>query len=206
MTKRYTQVLFERIIARKREYRVFHADSLALGDASSEEIGVYDFSRPPSISLMNRYRAHMGSRSRWLMFRRMKQKEAVLLVLEENGLLAGIGWIQQWRPLLREFWWLANGGVALGPFWTNPELRGRGIYGRLLARAAREAQQRGWHPLFIWAESSNAASIRGIEKAGFESLGTHRVHTYLLGAIRRHYVVEDPMHAARTPSPIGAKS
>lgn len=191
MTRRLAQVIFERVIARKREYCVYRAETVSSSDEGGEQIAVYDRAHPPAAQIRDAYRAHLGHRSCWLMFRRMRRGQAVLLVLQKNDLLAGIGWIQHWRPLRHEFWWLEDNGVALGPFWTSPALRGQGIYGRLLARAADEARRRGWKPLSIWAESSNTPSIRGIEKAGFESLGTHRVHTYMLGLIRRHYVVSE---------------
>ena len=120
------------------------------------------------------------------MFRRLRRDLAVFVALVEAGEMVGTGWIQRWEPMRREFWWLAEDAVALGPYWTHPAHRGRGVYGRLLARSLAECRQRGWNEVYIWAGRENASSIRGIEKAGFRSLGAHRVRVYLNGLYRRH--------------------
>jgi len=132
------------------------------------------------------YQRHMGRIRSWPMFNRLRHHGALLLMLVENSELLGFGWLQSGRAMRREFWWLDDHVLCLGPFWTHPAHRGRGVYGRLLGAAVAECRRRGWNRSYIWAQSSNISSIRGIEKAGFAPLGTHRVRTGLLGLVRRH--------------------
>lgn len=181
---------WRRLVAARREYCVFTADaglSIA-GDTSA--IQVYDRQNAPPRELVRRYREQIGARGTWWMFRRLRRDQAVFLALVDAGEMVGTGWVQRWAPMRREFWWLAEDAVALGPYWTHPAHRGRGIYGRLLARSLAECRRRGWDDIYIWADKENASSIRGIEKAGFRALGKHRVRVYLNGLFRRHETVE----------------
>jgi CelD/BcsL family acetyltransferase involved in cellulose biosynthesis len=57
--------------------------------------------------------------------------------------------------------------VLLFDCWTPESVRGRGLYGRalrLIADRVRSAGKRPW----IFSAATNLASVRGIEKAGFE--------------------------------------
>lgn len=62
---------------------------------------------------------------------------------------------------------LAAGEAALISFHTNPEYRGRGLYGQLIAAMLHHLSATGYRAAYIWAEKDNAASLRGIRKAGF---------------------------------------
>jgi L-amino acid N-acyltransferase YncA len=130
--------------------------------------------------------------------RRLRRHGAVLLLLRDRNDLAAYGWLQAWAPLRYEFWWLADDAICLGPYWTHPQQRGRGLYGRLLSHSVAECRRRFPRdlPIYIWAESSNAASIRGIEKAGFRSVGLHRVSIGAGGLIRRHESLSQPLDAS----------
>lgn len=104
------------------------------------------------------------------MYYRMKRGQARLLCCSADGeRLAAFGWVQDWKPFRRRFGAIAQEGTMLGFYWTDPELRGRGLYGRLLAHSlAVCAKDR---PVVICVSPDNPASRRGIEKAGFASLG-----------------------------------
>jgi RimJ/RimL family protein N-acetyltransferase len=184
------KLLFERFIARQREYHVYVADGQLAGAGDDDEIEVFDDRRPPPRPLVALYGRETGASWPGLMFRRLRRGESVFLALCRDDELIGFGWIQSREPLRHEFWWLEADARALGPFWTHPRHRGLGVYGRLLRRALAECGKRDWSRLYIWAERHNQASIRGIEKAGFRSVGTHRVASYCLGAIRRHVRLE----------------
>lgn len=104
------------------------------------------------------------------MYYRLGRGEARLLCLSEDGQrLAAYGWIQDWRPFRRKFGALARSGTMLGPYWTSPEARGRGLYGRLLGHSLSLCSTK--QPVLIYTSPENAASRRGIEKAGFHPLG-----------------------------------
>ena len=65
----------------------------------------------------------------------MKIGNAKLLCYSEyNQRLQAFGWIQTWKPFRHKFGRLAKDGVMLGPYWTEPHNRGRGLYGKLLSK------------------------------------------------------------------------
>jgi hypothetical protein len=174
------------LIHREREYRVFRRrpEQMGLRDAQVE---VFDVAHPPDETVRGAYRIAAGRASDVLMFGRMRSAGAVLLLLRDEAGLTAFGWLQTWKPLRREFWWLDRDGIGLGPYWTRPDQRGRGLYGRLLSHSLWECDERfRGKPAYVWARSANDASVRGIEKAGFESLGEHEVSVWMGGLIRRH--------------------
>jgi hypothetical protein len=58
--------------------------------------------------------------------------------------------------------------------FTFPDQRGRGLYALALAFAARKLlDDDGERPVLVESSTFNRASIRGIEKAGFERIGYH---------------------------------
>lgn len=117
-----------------------------------------------------------------------------MLSLVERGELVGYGWLQRWASVRHEFWWLADDGICLGPYWTHPEHRGRGVYGRMLRHSLHVAWTRfPGTPLYIWARAENAPSIRGIQATGFRALGLHAVSLYACGFVRRHRQVGAPV-------------
>ena len=69
-----------------------------------------------------------------------------------------------------KFAFLGPDDFEIGPCWTHPDFRGRGLYGQVLKRIVADfADDPG--RLVIFAEQDNAASLRGIAKAGFRSCG-----------------------------------
>lgn len=57
--------------------------------------------------------------------------------------------------------------VMLFDCWTPPEWRGHGYYGQAVSRIAGRLRERGKRP-WIFSAASNTASVRGLEKAGFQ--------------------------------------
>lgn len=107
---------------------------------------------------------------RSVLYHRMRRGEARFLCLSEDGRrLDAYGWIQDWRPFRRKFGALAQSGTMLGPYWTAPEARGRGLYGRLLGHSLSLCSTQ--QAILIYTSPDNVASQRGIEKAGFRRLG-----------------------------------
>jgi len=182
-----TRVL-ERVIYRSRTYCVYTHDPAAQGDGRRDErMEVYDASAPPPAEVVGLYRRYAGRMNGAVMLARLRGGLATMLALRENADLLAYGWLQTWGPMRREFWWLAEDGICIGPDWTHPDARGRGIFGRILAHSIFESQQRyPGRPMYVWARAENDASNKGIRKAGFKPLGTHRVVTILGGLRRRH--------------------
>jgi hypothetical protein len=63
---------------------------------------------------------------------------------------------------------LGEGGCCVFDCNTLSQYRGRAAYPRTLMHIARVKKASGYNSLYIYTPSYNAASIRGIEKAGFE--------------------------------------
>jgi len=62
---------------------------------------------------------------------------------------------------------LDAGEASLISFYTAPDYRGRGLYVALIQAMLHHLHCQGFKAAYIWAERSNHASIRGIEKTGF---------------------------------------
>jgi RimJ/RimL family protein N-acetyltransferase len=75
---------------------------------------------------------------------------------------------------------MGSGDVEIGPCWTHADHRGQRIYPAVLARIAWDyAGKRLW----IFCDEDNAASRKGIERAGFSfaGTGTKRLGVYSVG-------------------------
>ncbi len=117
------------------------------------------------------------------MYYRMKQGQARLLCYSKDGQkLDAYGWIQDWRPFRRRFGAIASQGTMLGFYWTAPEARGQGLYGRLLSHSISLCSKE--QPIVICASPDNKASQRGIEKAGFKPLGEWEMRLYFRWFLR----------------------
>lgn len=67
-----------------------------------------------------------------------------------------------------KFPFLSRTSAEIGPCATNKEFRGQGIYPNVLKHILSNG---GWDDYYMLVHNSNTASIRGIEKAGFQRVG-----------------------------------
>ena len=91
----------------------------------------------------------------------------------EDGTLGHISWLyykDDPNRILR----LEEGDCEIKFCLTFPEFRGKGIYPAALHSIQRYLRERGCVRCFICVKADNIASIRGIEKAGFTSVGVTR--------------------------------
>jgi len=96
----------------------------------------------------------------------------------ENGTLGHISWLyysDDPNRILR----LEEGECEIKFCLTFPEFRGKGIYPAALHTIQRYLRERGCTRCFICVKADNIASIRGIEKAGFVSVGVTRFRKIL---------------------------
>lgn len=112
------------------------------------------------------------------MFYRLQRGGAKLLCFSRDGQrLEAYGWIQDWRYFRRQFKTISEKGVMLGPYWTSPASRRQGLYSRLLAKSLSLCSKD--HTILIYTSPDNAASQRGIEKAGFVRKGEWELFRWL---------------------------
>ncbi len=70
-----------------------------------------------------------------------------------------------------KFPFLGPDDFEIGPCWTDPEYRGRGLYPCVLSQIVADYQDYVGK-LFIFAEKKNKASLGGISKSGFKFIGS----------------------------------
>jgi L-amino acid N-acyltransferase YncA len=81
-------------------------------------------------------------------------------------------------------------GVGECSVYVAADARGRGVGTALTEALATAAGEREFHKMIGKLFTDNAASLRLVERCGFESVGLHRRHGQLDGAWRDVLVVE----------------
>jgi RimJ/RimL family protein N-acetyltransferase len=73
--------------------------------------------------------------------------------------------------------WEQDGRRLVG-YWVGREFWGKGLATRALSELVEEVETR---PLYAWVATSNASSIRVLEKCGFAVVGSRAEHDEKLG-------------------------
>lgn len=81
-------------------------------------------------------------------------------------------------------------GIGEASVYVDARARGRGVGTTLAEALATAAEERGFHKLIGKLFTDNVASIRLVERCGFDSVGVHRHHGQLDGTWRDVLVVE----------------
>lgn len=82
---------------------------------------------------------------------------------------------RRWRIAGRRYMKLGHAKATIMSCFTVEDQRGQGIYPAALVAQLRLLQSNGISRVFINVEETNAASISGIQKAGFKRLGSYEV-------------------------------
>jgi hypothetical protein len=64
---------------------------------------------------------------------------------------------------------------VIGNCWTNDKYRGYGIYGKVLKYISQSKKKK----VFLFVNSNNESSIKGLQKIGAYSVGKYRVFRFL---------------------------
>jgi len=96
----------------------------------------------------------------------------LLFVYFINKKLAHISWVSLSDNPNTFHWYLKKIDFSeegyIGPCYTYPDQRGKGIYPYVLLCICEELRKRGFNRALIDTKKSHTASIKGIEKAGFD--------------------------------------
>lgn len=92
--------------------------------------------------------------------------QLLLISLEER--LVALLWLVPHAQIWRRYPFVEKEAAAIIACVTDPEFRGRGIYPMGIRRIASSNHSVRY---FIWAHRTNAASLRGIVKAGGARIG-----------------------------------
>lgn len=107
--------------------------------------------------------------------------KAKIFYVCESGEVAHTSYVV---PRCLKFPFLKKGDFEIGPCHTEVSHRGKGLYPMALNAIVHSAGSKGTE-FYMIVDESNAASIRGIEKAGFTRCGTVKVNR-----LTKHYQIE----------------
>lgn len=105
-----------------------------------------------------------------------------IFAAEADGRLVHISWAHQ-GPAVLGAMPVAEGEVFIGPCYTVPEARGQGLYPYVVGCILQEYRRRQFARAIMTVGGDNAASIRGIEKVGFQRIGFLE-YTRVVGVIK----------------------
>lgn len=101
----------------------------------------------------------------------LRGNEMLFAILNDNGHVASYGFV-----LFDSFYKRILGEDRVTPMisncFTDPKDRGKGLYPQIIQAACINLASRGFKRAIITCSLKNAASIRGIEKAGFKRVKT----------------------------------
>lgn len=107
----------------------------------------------------------------------LKDGERGYFVYYDNKVIS-CGWVyinSKFSEIRKKYIIIPNGFAWLHDFWTHPDFRGKGLYPTLIQRISKEIllEKLVISPsnILIDTDSSNTASNKGIQKAGFELIG-----------------------------------
>ncbi len=93
-----------------------------------------------------------------------------LFLASADGVPAGGGWvITSAAPFRCKAVPILAGDLSINDCFTFPSQRGKNVYPAMLGHIAEHYSSKGFVRAFISVHQRNPASIRGIEKAGFQS-------------------------------------
>jgi len=118
----------------------------------------------------------------WKKFRAQIERGEQLWICRIGQKLAGVCWSVPGRKIDRYFVPLGERDALVWKCFTLPAFRGRGVYPATLRRAVTQLRIEGVRRVFADTQDWNAASRRGLEKAGFVAWG--RARAPLLGLPR----------------------
>jgi ribosomal protein S18 acetylase RimI-like enzyme len=107
--------------------------------------------------------------------------ETFCYVVTDEGNIVHSSWVTRYRAWTRELRTYVSppqGDAYVYESFTRPEVRGRGVYPFALAGIAADLAGAAGR-LWVMVEADNPASIRSVEKAGFERHGSFHVRRRL---------------------------
>lgn len=105
-----------------------------------------------------------------LLLHRMKRHVAQVVTLTLDDELIAYGWLQTWDPFRHLYHDISTTGTMIGPAWTSPEWRGKGIHSLMLSMRLHLAPP--GERTFSFAENDNHASRKGLIRTGFSKIAT----------------------------------
>ncbi len=166
--RKYLKKIFKKTIYEKKTLFLYEYDPVKQGD------GQFD----PEVKVFTEFNEIQKPLRKKILpyplinplYYRIKHHKATLLIIHKETELCAFGWNQSCEFLLKnDYCDFAPDSLILGPYWTSPDYRGKGLYGRLLMHSLALIDKK--RHILISTRDDNFPSQRGIEKAGFKLIG-----------------------------------
>lgn len=155
-----------------------HADDAV--DLNNLEIKVFIPKSPFSMFVPNEVVSFKLFVSRLLLFIMTNAKIMIYYLMDDDVLVHTSCVI----PKCYKFPFLGKDDFEIGPCYTNPQYRGKGIYPSVLRYITRSIGNENTS-FYMIVNENNLASLRGVEKADFQKCGSIRISKYT-----KKYLVE----------------
>jgi RimJ/RimL family protein N-acetyltransferase len=172
---------------------VYRIDDLPAADLSDLEVQAVGPGETPDAEQREFLRSHYSAVMLWYLLRWNRRGRGWLFLARSGGKLCHYTWVKPARGAwaVRSLTRGEPDAILVGPCMTQAEARGRSIYPRVLRQAVHTLRAQGHGPFYIYAATTNAPSLRGIEKAGFRRLGVYTGRRALFNLLVRGRLVED---------------
>ena len=95
---------------------------------------------------------------------KLASKHRSFYMLKQAGMVVSAGWCTMGRC---KYYKIESDAVVIGPIWTDPKMRGKGLATRALQRVIQEHIVLGRSLFYIDTEKTNLPAQRVFEKCGF---------------------------------------
>ena len=180
MRKLTSANIFRRLAPPASEWVLYQSNSLCAADLGDLKIQIVGPGRPLTQAQMDFLRQHFPTLTLWRALRFYRRRQGWIFFAHSGGVLCHYTFVMPGRAYRRMFSLIEPDAQMIGPCHTGDAFRGRGIFPRLLRYVVKALQEQGLGPFYVFAEASNTASIRGMEKAGFVRRGIWRGKRYFL--------------------------
>ncbi len=143
-------------------------------EADFEEItAIYNDVVATSTAIYNERQVTLADRIAW--WKSRQEQGYPVLVAENGGSIAGFGTFGDFRP------WPGYRFTVEGTIHIHSSTRGQGVGTELLKSLITRADGMGKHTMIAGVDSENTASLRFLERFGFQRMGQLREVGYKFG-------------------------
>ncbi len=166
--------LIRRLVPPVSEWVLYQTNSLRAPDLSDLKVGIVGPGRSMAREQKDFLRRHIPALTLWRFLRFHRRGKGWIVFAASRERLCHYTFVTPARAYLRMFPVMEPDGQMIGPCLTEQEFRGRAIYPRVLCHVVNTLGSQGLGPFYVYIDTGNRASVRGVEKAGFVRCGVWR--------------------------------
>jgi len=184
------------LLPRRFEWVLYRAERLAEPDPGRVQFEFVSPRRRVTNTQRLFLRRHISALSLWRLLQWHRKGAGWIFLAREQEPYAHYSFVTPPRRYRRIFPVISEpGALLIGPSFTEPAMRGRGLYRQTLAMITARLGEEGYGPFYVFASPTNVRSLRGIERAGFQRCGVWTGTRAFMGAW---------IQSARKPDPSAA--